>query len=254
MKFVSLIICHFGQTDPANADDRNADFRLSLKSLKENTDYPVEVIVVDNGGNPDDTEYLTELARRGDITILIRNHNNMSFAFAWNQGVRLATGDYLAFSCNDIYYGPGWLSKCVQMLEENPDRKLIASPYLTPDKLTSRWMRGELGGNRLNTLAGSNCMVMRHESFLDIGEFPHHRVGGSTWHRVMHTKGYLVILPPEDMASHLRFRKGVNWRNDVKVERTLLRGEKVNYNYVPYRKSLYYGTQKPAGIKIQKQT
>lgn len=250
MKFTSIIICHYGQSDPVNGHDRNELFKQSLFSLKENTDYPAEIIVVDNGGDPDMSNWLIDAARLGRVTTYIRNHDNLSFGMAWNQGFRLATGDYICFTCNDLIYKKGWLSKCVELLEKYPDKKLLAAPYLTPDKNGPRWIKGYLDGNMLNSLAGSNCMVMRREAFLDIGEFPHHRVGGSTWHRVMHTKGYLVILPQENLAKHAEFRKGVNWRAKIKVEKTLLNGEKVDYSYVPYKKSLYHGTQKAAGVKI----
>lgn len=251
MKFASIIICHYGQSDPDKGHDRNELFKQSLLSLKENTDYPAEIICVDNGGNPDMSNWLVDANRKGIITTYIRNHDNASFGFAWNQGFRLATGDYVVFSCNDILYKSKWLSTCIKNLECYPDKKLISTPYITPDKLGPRWMRGELNGNRLNTLAGSNCMIMRSKTFKDIGEMPHHRIGGSTWHRIMNAKGYLVIAPPQNLVEHLAFRKGVNWRAKIKVEKTLLNGEKVDYSYVPYKKSLYYGTQKSAGVELR---
>lgn len=251
MKFASIIICHYGQSDPVNGRDRNEIFKKSLQSLKENADYPAEIICVDNGGNPDISDWLIEQNRKGIITTYIRNHDNMSFGFSWNQGFRLATGDYIVFSCNDILYKKGWLSDCIKNLEDHPDRKLIATPYLTPDKNGPRWIKEWLDGKMLNSLAGSNCMIMRREVVLDVGEFPHHRVGGSTWHRVLHTKGYLVIVSKENLVEHLEFRKGVNWRAKIKVEKTLLNGEKVDYSYVPYKKSLYHGTQKSAGVELR---
>ena len=212
MKFCSIIICHFGQTNHEGYDGANPSrsdiMKRSLESLKENTDYPAEVIVVDNGGNPDDTDYLVQKVREGVITTLIRNRDNMSFAFAWNQGVRLATGDYLCFTCNDIEYKKGWLSSCIELLEKYPNRKFISTPYLTPDKDVEGSMVEPIDGNRVNRMAGSNCMIMTYETFKDIGEFPHHRIAGSTWHRVMNMKGYMVLIPPIDLVDILLFEKG----------------------------------------------
>src|SRR3990167_4659128 len=160
MKFCSIIICHYGQTNPNDpiARDRNELFKKSLFSLKDSADYPAEIIVVDNGGDPDMSDWLINANRTGLITTYIRNHDNMSFGFAWNQGFRLATGDYICFTCNDLIYKKGWLSTCIKNLEDNPDKKLIAAPYLTPDKSGPRWIKGWIGKNMLNSLAGSNCM------------------------------------------------------------------------------------------------
>ena len=250
MKHVSVIVVHYAQTDDFNTQgiNRSEGMKQSLESLFSNTDYPAEIIVMDNGGNPDDTEWLLEKVREKKIDTLIRFKENMQFSFAWNQGARIATGDYLCFTCNDIVYHEGWLSTCVELLEKYPDRKFISSPYLTPDKDVFEYVRGELDGNRLNALAGSNCMVLRKEVWQEIGEFPHYRIGGSIWHRLMHSAGYLVILPPVDKAHHLAWRKGVNWRKHIEIVRTLLNGEKVDFSYKTKRKSIFGGSQKKAGI------
>src|SRR3990167_8985145 len=251
MKYCSIIIVHYGQRELLkDAESRNEIMRESLCSLAENTDYPAEVIVMDNGGNPDDSDYLVNLARRGIISTYVRYHDNMSFGFAWNQGFRLASGDYVCFTCNDIYYEKGWLLSCVNLLEKYSDRKLIAAPYITPDKDRPNFNKEVLEDARINSLAGSNCMIMKYDDFKTIGEMPQHRVGGSVWHRMMVRKGYLVIIPPTDMVTHLGYRKGVDWRKGIKVERTLLNGEKVDFSYGNYRRNVYHGTQKSAGNQL----
>jgi len=204
--------------------------KQSLTSLFENTDYPTEIIVVDNGGDPDDTDWLVQKTREKKINTLVRYSENMSFAFAWNQGLRLATGDYICFTCNDIYYKPGWLGACVSLLEKYSDRKLIAAPYITPDKNQPNFNKEVLPDARINSMAGSNCMVMYPQTYLDIGEMPHYRIGGSVWHRMMVRKGYLVIVPPTDFVSHLGYRKGVDWRRHFAVIRNLSKGEKIDFS------------------------
>ena len=90
-------------------------------------------------------------------------------------------------------------------------------------------------------------MIMMPQIWRDIGEFPHHRVGGSVWHRMMVRKGYLVIVPPRDMVEHLAWRKGINWHVRAPCERTLLNGEKVDFHYQDYEHNLYHGKQKMPG-------
>lgn len=252
MKYVSIGIVHYAKVDDfEGADISRLDMlKKCITSLRENTDYPAEIIVLDNGGNPDDTEYLLEQVREGTINTLVRYKENLKFAFAWNQFARMATGDYLCFSCNDILFKKGWLSACVELLEKYPDRKFIATPLMTPDKDRPNFNKEILDGNRVNSMAGSNCMVMKPETWKEVGEFPQHRVGGSIWHRLMNHKGYWAILPPKDLAEHMAYRKGVNWHVKAPCERILLNGEKVDFHYKDYEHHLYAGKQKTAGISI----
>lgn len=262
MKYASIIISHYSLVDDfgeleripqAQRMIRSQLLRECLTSLKENTDYPAEVIVIDNGGNPDDSDYLLQLTRDGLINTLIRNKNNMGFAFAWNQGARLATGNYLCFTCNDILFKPKWLSTCIGLLEQYPNRRLIASPFMEGSKQSVKFTKEILDGNKVSTLAGSNCLILNRQTYLDVGEFPHHRVGGSIWHRRMVRMGYMVIIPPEDLISHPGYRYGINFVQQFPVNKYLLDGRKENFNYTyenPH-KDYYYGFQNQAGIPIQ---
>src|SRR3990167_10602698 len=253
LKYCSIIICHYAHTDDFSGKNKPRFEMLQrcLESLRDNTDYPAEVIVVDNGGNPDDSQYLLEMARVGVINSYLRFKENMHFAFAWNQAVRIATGDYLCFTCNDIAFFPSWLSTTIKCLEDHQDRKLIATPFITPDKNRIRWNKEVLpDGCRINSLAGSNCMIMPLSTFKDIGEMPHHRIGGTIWHRRMNRLGYMVIAPPVDMVDHMAFRNGVNWKAQIKVERKLLKGELINFHYAGYQKRLYNGHQRVSGLPL----
>ena len=248
-KFCSIGFVHYGQTNfDADGDSRSQSMKQSIESLIENTDYPAEIIVMDNGGNPDDSEYLLNLVREKKISTYVRYADNMSFGFAWNQFMRIATGQYLCFTCNDILYKPGWLSACISLLEKYSDRKLIAAPYITPDKNLPNYNKEVLEDARINSMAGSNCMIMTRENFLDIGEMPHYRIGGTIWHRMMVRKGYLVIIPPTDMVQHLGYRRGVDWRRHIEILKTLLNGEKVDFSYKTIRKSIFGGSQRKPGI------
>lgn len=258
MKYCSVIICHYSHRDDFGGDrpepvKRPEMLRECLRSLYENTDYPIEIIVMDNGGNPDDTDFLLNEVREKRIDTLVRYKQNMNFAFAWNQGFRLATGDYVNFTCNDIEFKQGWLSTCIGLLEKNSHRRLIATPLITRDKNTHSFNKEVLeDGSRINSLAGSNCFITTQKAFKDIGDMAQHRVGGSIWHRRMWTKGYMVIAPPENMAIHLAHRAGTDYRQHIEVERTLLKGENVNFTYT-YRDpdvDYLWGQQKDAGVTL----
>lgn len=251
MKYVSIIISHYSLVDDFDEERiaksqkmiRSELLRKCLDSLKATIDYPAEIIVIDNGGNPDDSEYLLQKVREGLINTLIRNKENMGFAYAWNQGIRLAGGDYFCFTCNDILFKPKWLSTCIGLLEKYPDRKLLATPFIEKSKASVRFTKEIIDGNRINTLAGSNCLIMDYKSYCDIGEFPHHRVGGSIWSRRACQMGYSVIAPPEDLIEHIGHDMGINFTKQFYVNKTLLNGEKINFNYAyeNAHKDYYYG-------------
>src|SRR3972149_6170603 len=108
MNHVSIVVCHYGKIDDfgelaagKNPPKRSDLLRTCVESIIHNTNYPAELIVMDNGGDPDDSEYLLGKAREGKLTH-VRFPQNLHFAMAWNQGAKLATGGHLAFLCNDI--------------------------------------------------------------------------------------------------------------------------------------------------------
>ena len=237
---VSIIICHyskvddFGEIKARGQKSRSAMLVDTLVSIRENTNYPAELIVVDNGG--DDDTYLLDMVKSGTINTYIRNKQNMYFGWAWNQGARLATGDYLCFTCNDMLFKPNWLGTAMQPLLKYPDKKLIATPIITPDKDKDKYMRGTLDGYRLNSMAGSNCMIMSRDTHETMGELTTNRVASYLWYAKMKALGYLMVATPENMAEHLAHAGGVNFNADIKVMKTLLNGELLDYSTTTWRK------------------
>ena len=153
----------------------------------------------------------------------------MNFGWAWDQGAKLATGDYLCFTCNDIEFKENWLSTTIKPLLDYPSKKLIATPLITPDKNYPKYERGKLGEYRLNAFAGSNCMIMRKETYKEVGEFGTNPTAGTLWHRRMHKIGYQVVAPSVDYAGHLACGGGVDFYQPIKVKTTLLDGYEIFY-------------------------
>lgn len=232
---VSIILCHYSKIDDfgeraagPNPPSRSDLVKKCIQSIKQTVDYPAELIVMDNGGEPDDTDYFLNELRAGSINELVRYKDNVHFAFAWNQGAKIATGEYLCFVCNDIEFHPKWLSSCVEILEKYADRKFISTPFLTYDKRRYT-VETTPEGYRVNLRSGSNCMLMRRETFYDIGEFLHHRIAGTIWFNKMYKMGYRTVAPPQDLALDMGWRKGVNFRIPIKVQKKLLDGSLVDF-------------------------
>jgi glycosyltransferase involved in cell wall biosynthesis len=227
MKFCSLILTHYGSTK-----ERSELMKLSVKSLIDSLDYPTELIVVDNGNVPEDSNYLLDLTTLGLVQLYIRNANNMHFGYARDQGIDLCHGEYICIVDNDLIYKKGWLSECINVLESTPDQKYYATPM--PYQTNRKFDRGTLTLNGkvydLNSRAGSNCFVIRRTDLDTIGHFQYHRIAGSRWTDAATKAFYLAIVLPSHLVSDEGFRKGYDFTQIVPINLTLSDGTKINFN------------------------
>lgn len=229
-KFVTIIMTHYAMDEV-----RSALMRQSLDNLIRTLDYPSELIVVDNGGNIADSQHFLDYAHAGKINTYIRNSNNMHFSFARNQAIKLAHGNYICIIDNDILYTKGWLSKCVDILERNPKRKIYTTPlgYPTPvlrKKYHQGWLKYKGERCELNMRAGSNCFVIRKKDLMEIGMFPVHRIGGSYWTNNASRAGYLACVLPSIYAQDVGLRRGYNLSQSIPINLTLSNDAKIYFN------------------------
>ena len=101
-------------------------------ALAEGPETKKEIIVVDNGSADGSVEALENLASRKLIT-LIKNKENLGYAKANNQGIRIAKGKYLLLLNNDTIVRRGALTKLVEFAEDTPDAGVVGSKLLNKD-------------------------------------------------------------------------------------------------------------------------
>ena len=83
-----------------------------LESLvKYTSNY--ELIIIDNGSNKKTREYLAERKEHLGFT-LQKNKKNMGFSYACNQGIKLATCDYICFLNSDTMVSINWLGRLIK--------------------------------------------------------------------------------------------------------------------------------------------
>lgn len=92
-----------------------ADLRACWMSIRKNTSIPYRLIVIDNGS----TEEVAYEADQNNIEV-IRNPNNMGFAYACNQGIKATNGDYVVILNSDTIVTPGWLERLLWHMEHDP--------------------------------------------------------------------------------------------------------------------------------------
>lgn len=93
----------------------------------ENTDYPFELIIVDNASTDGTLDYVYKYC--GDKLNnhehfrsfkVIPNNENKGIAIGRNQALQAAEGDWLSTLDNDVWVPKGWLSQCIDILSKNP--------------------------------------------------------------------------------------------------------------------------------------
>jgi O-antigen biosynthesis protein len=77
-----------------------------------------QIIVVDNASSDGSVALLQQ--KYADV-ICIANHENIGFAAANNQGLSIATGDYILYLNPDTIVAEDCFEKCLQYLQQHPD-------------------------------------------------------------------------------------------------------------------------------------
>ncbi|MBU2529979.1 MAG: glycosyltransferase family 2 protein [Elusimicrobia bacterium] len=85
-----------------------------VKSIYENSGSSFELIFVDNGSDKKTVEYL----KSQKDAIKVFNKKNYGFAKAVNQGLRLASCEYIAVVNSDIIFYPAWLKNMLKILSK----------------------------------------------------------------------------------------------------------------------------------------
>ena len=91
--------------------------RACVESMFEKTAYADwELIVVDNDSSDGTPDFLRSLSERRPSVRIVLNGTNRGFAAASNQGVRIATGQFVVFLNNDTVVTQGWLGRLLRHL------------------------------------------------------------------------------------------------------------------------------------------
>jgi GT2 family glycosyltransferase len=89
---------------------------LAVRSIREHTDMPYEIIIVDNGSHPETVARLQAI----DGVRLILNAENTGFAHGCNQGIAASRGTHVVILNNDVVVTDGWLANLLDAHRRNP--------------------------------------------------------------------------------------------------------------------------------------
>lgn len=91
-----------------------------LQSIKRHTRGDYQLIVVDNGSRAETGEYLSHQTQAR----VVRNSENLGFARAVNQGLSMASGDWVVVLNNDCIVSEQWIERLLRVGKE-PDVGIV---------------------------------------------------------------------------------------------------------------------------------
>lgn len=165
--------------------------KICLRSLRESTEVPFDLMVFDNGSCAAVVEYLTDAHQQHEIQYLMLSDTNVGKTGAWNMLFAAAPGDIVSYTDSDILFFPGWLEKSLELLETFPQAGLISAQ-------AHRWT-AENSPATMEAIAGDNTLTVEKGALLPEGHLLYQRIGLGD--------------------SEERFRERITGRQDVRISR-----------------------------------
>jgi len=101
--------------------------------LAQKVDFEIEIIVVDNSVNEENTSILEQLEKEKNVRLIISEENS-GYTRGNNMGAKYATGDFIAIVNPDIIWKEvDTLQKLVDYLQKNEDIGVLAPAQINPD-------------------------------------------------------------------------------------------------------------------------
>jgi glycosyltransferase involved in cell wall biosynthesis len=199
----------------------------SLQSMTPPPDCEVEIIVVDNNSTDNTQLVLAEAIARSTIPVIALRESAQGKSFALNHGLRIARGDIVALTDDDVWPHPDWLARIVADFREHDVTFVFG-------KVLPRW--GQLPPPEMLTVPAQD--IWGPLAIVDYGDTPADYVAESTGQR----------LP---IGANLAFSRRAlvtigGWRTDLgKVNNTLISGEDHEIFMRLRRHGLYKGYYDP---------
>ena len=104
--------------------------KLAIKSIHKHTTTDYEILVHANQATPEVIDYLRNA---GDVEYFSQSSSNLGIAKPTNDLVRLAQGEYILYSNDDIYVAPGWDTALLDKVDEDIHYQYLTAPLFEPE-------------------------------------------------------------------------------------------------------------------------
>lgn len=161
MKRVSLILATYNSKD---------NFIKTYKSIKKQTYEEIEMVVIDGGSKDGTREIIKEISEKETKNFLWISEKDSGIYNAMNKGLRLATGDILAFF-NDEFTDNRAIEKIVDAIENsNMDGAHSDLVYCKDGKIIRKWEMGE-GDIRQGWMPAHPTLFLKKEVYQKYGGY-----------------------------------------------------------------------------------
>jgi glycosyltransferase involved in cell wall biosynthesis len=103
-----------------------------LESIFVNTSIPYDLMVFDNGSNPETVSALQALKNKGKIEFLILSNQNIGKIGALQVMLKAAPGEVIAYCDDDVFLLPGWLERQLEVIDTYPNVGAVTGMYIKP--------------------------------------------------------------------------------------------------------------------------
>jgi hypothetical protein len=104
--------------------------KATIESILTNTKEPFDLLEFDNGSSPEMVNYLEGLYERGAIDYLILSKYNIGKLNALNIIINVAPGEIVAYTDDDVFHLPGWLSAHLEIIDTYPNVGAVTGFYI----------------------------------------------------------------------------------------------------------------------------
>lgn len=106
--------------------------KQTLECLFKNTDYPYNIVFIDNASQDGTTDYLYKTCadKMSEDEFfqgfkILKNNKNLGIATGRNQALHASEGEWLVTIDNDVLVPSGWLTEAINILQTNPSYGMI---------------------------------------------------------------------------------------------------------------------------------
>ena len=104
--------------------------KVTIESILANTKVPFDLLVFDNGSCSEMVAYLESLFDQGWIDYLILSKLNIGKLNALNIIFNAAPGEVVAYTDDDVFHLPGWLSAHLEIMDTYPNVGAVTGFYI----------------------------------------------------------------------------------------------------------------------------
>lgn len=109
---ISVIVCTYNRSESLRRT------LVSLAQLQAPSDTPWELLVVDNNSTDETAEVVETFSRSSSFPVRYAFAGNKGLSHARNEGIRVARGDIIAFTDDDVTVDSRWLWELQRIFDQ----------------------------------------------------------------------------------------------------------------------------------------